>query len=113
LALLPKEQYKTEIREFYKGFKPTWFDITDEVPAFLANTKDFFEKFLVHNKAKPLELYLMLGAAGCGKSTALKQLALKVSDVCDRNVYFVAEHKDNFQELIVELDKRALLIKDS
>ncbi|HEY8035434.1 MAG TPA: SIR2 family protein [Methylobacter sp.] len=106
LALLPKNTSETEIREFYKGFKPTWFDIIDEVPAFLSNSKNFFAIYLADNKAKPLDLYLMLGSAGCGKSTALKQLALKVSDLCDKNVYFVDEYKDNFKQLVVELDTR-------
>lgn len=105
LVSLPKDGRKTEIREFYKGFKPTWFDIMDEVPAFLVKTKEFFEKSLNKNQATPLQLYLILGSAGCGKSTALKQLSLKVSDLGNRNVYFVEEYKDNFKELITELDE--------
>lgn len=106
LALILKPENRSEIREFYKGFKPTWLDITDEVPAQLSNTNSFYKNFLSLNKPKPLEIYLIFGAAGCGKTTALMQLALKISDEGDRNVYFVEEYKDNFSELVSALDAR-------
>jgi len=106
LALMTKPSSKSKIRNFYKGFKPTWFDVMDDVPAFLGNTNKFFNEILSSNKPNPLELHLMFGTAGCGKSTALKQLALKVSDEGDRNVYFLDEYKDSFLDLVVELDYR-------
>nr|WP_305839170.1 hypothetical protein [Photobacterium leiognathi] len=52
----------------------------DEVPAFLSDVHEFFDEFFLDNNPKPLELYLILGSAGCGKTTALKQLALKIAD---------------------------------
>lgn len=106
LSLMKRTGTKSEIRNFYKGFKPSWFDILENVPANLVNTNKFFDDYLKENKPKPLELYILFGAAGCGKTTALKQLALWLADEGNRNVYFIEEYKDNFQNLIVELDYR-------
>jgi hypothetical protein len=106
LALSKEKPKSSEIREFYKGFKPLWFDILDEVPANLRKVSNFFTSKLQKNKPEPLELHILLGTAGCGKTTALKQLALKLADEGDRNVYFLEEYKDNFKDLIRELDNR-------
>ncbi|WP_350608604.1 ATP-binding protein, partial [Pseudoalteromonas sp. MER144-MNA-CIBAN-0113] len=70
------------------------------------NTNKFFDMSLANEKAQPLDLHLLFGGAGCGKTTSLKQLALKVSDEGGRNVYFVEEYKDRLVDLIHELDIR-------
>lgn len=106
LALMERRESKSQIREFYKGFKASWFDVMDEVPAFLYEVKKYFESNLKDGAPKALDLHLLFGSAGSGKSTALKQLALKLADEGERNVYFIEEHKDNFKELIRELDYR-------
>lgn len=106
LALMNRLPSNSQIRDFYKGFKPTWFDITDGVPAYLENIRKFYEDHLINNKASPLDLYLLFGSAGCGKTTALKQIALKIADEGDRNVYFIEEYKDNLIDLVKELDYR-------
>jgi len=103
LALLQEKKVSSKIRDFYKGFKPTWCDILDEIPALLQNTQSFFESFLENNKAQPLDLYVLLGTAGCGKSTALKQIAMKASDLGSRNVYFIEDNSD-IKSLISALD---------
>lgn len=106
LALMNRPPSMSKIRDFYKGFKPTWFDIMDAVPAYLQNTKSFFDDYLANKKANPLDVFLMLGFAGCGKTTALKQIALKIADEGDRNVYYIDEYKDNLVDLVKELDFR-------
>lgn len=106
LALLERKERKSQIREFYKGFKPSWFDVIDEVPAFLYEVSKYFESTLKDSVPKAPELHLLFGSAGSGKSTALKQIALKLADEGLRNVYFIEEHKDNFKELVSELDDR-------
>lgn len=106
LALIGKSDSKSKIRNFYKGFKPTWLDLLDNVPANLSNVENFYQSILLNNSAVELELHILFGTAGCGKTTALKQLALKVADQGIRNVYFIEEYKDNFQDLIRELDNR-------
>lgn len=106
LALLKKETSKSKIKDFYKGFKPTWFDILEGVPAQLSRTLKFFNEALIDHKAKPSELHVLFGGAGCGKSTSLKQLALMISDEGSRNVYYIEEYKDRLVELVHELDIR-------
>ncbi|MFA0401735.1 SIR2 family protein, partial [Vibrio splendidus] len=100
------EKTKSKIKNFYKGFKPTWFDIMEGVPAYLERTSNFYDKCLSANQAKPLDLYVMFGSAGSGKSTALRQLALRLSEEGDRSVYFIEEFKNDLTELISELDYR-------
>ncbi len=106
LALMENNKSKSKIRNFYKGFKPTWFDIMDAVPAFLEKTEGFYETSLSYNKPLPLDLFVMFGTAGAGKSTALRQIALRLSEEGDRHVYYVEEFKSDLQELISELDYR-------
>ena len=100
------DKSKSKIRNFYKGFKPTWFDIMEGVPAYLERTSNFYDKALSANKAKPLDFFVMFGSAGSGKSTALRQLALRLSEEGDRAVYFIEEFKNDLSELISELDYR-------
>ncbi|MBG5894978.1 SIR2 family protein [Proteus mirabilis] len=106
LALIDDIKSNSKIRNFYKGFKPTWFDIMDAVPAFLEKSLNFYESQLANNKPNPLNLYMIFGSAGSGKSTTLKQLALRLSDEGDRPVYYIEEYKSNIQDLISELDYR-------
>ncbi|EKO3890992.1 SIR2 family protein [Vibrio metschnikovii] len=106
LALVENNRSNSKIRNFYKGFKPTWFDIMDGVPAYLEKTSSFYETALASNKPAPLDLFVMYGTAGAGKSTALRQLALRLSEEGDRHVYFIEEFKSDLQDLITELDYR-------
>ncbi|WP_434761877.1 SIR2 family protein [Vibrio fortis] len=106
LALMEKDRSKSKIRNFYKGFKPTWFDIMDGVPALLCKTDDFYRAHLSNNQPAPLDLFVMFGTAGAGKSTALRQLALRLSEEGDRAVYFIDEFKNDLHELVSELDYR-------
>lgn len=70
------------IRLFYKGYKPTWKDILDDVPAQLKNTDKTFQlaldMYLGKNDKKAIFVF---GSAGSGKSTLLKQVALRLSRV--------------------------------
>ena len=104
LTLIDKQHSKSKIREFYKGFKPSWSDILDGVPAELHNVNKFYKN--VTESSSPSDLHLLFGSAGCGKTTALKQLALKLSDLGTNNVYFINEQKENFNELLIELNNR-------
>jgi len=83
------EASKTKVRKFYRGFKPDWIDIADDVPAFLTQTQQFYLKVLsaIDNNQK---LVAAFGPAGSGKTTIIMQVALKISD---RNipVYFIEE----------------------
>lgn len=95
------------IREFYKGFKPSWADIALEVPANLSKVNRFYDVILSDYKHNELGgLYLIKGFAGSGKSTALKQIALRLSKDTNIPVYYLDESKHDFIELITMLDDK-------
>jgi energy-coupling factor transporter ATP-binding protein EcfA2 len=104
LSLLEKSKSLSGFNEFYKGFKPTWQDILEGVPALLTNTSSIYKIF--ESTPLPLSLYLVTGSAGCGKSTTLKQLALHLSDSTNSNVYFVEEYTKTLNKVVEELDER-------
>lgn len=104
ISLLPKTENQSDIRDFFKGFKPSWFDITDEIPALLGKTKKIIYDLFTHSAIMKGQLFLVLGSAGCGKSTTLKQIALIASEKYQINTYYIDEYKENLEELISELD---------
>lgn len=106
LSLLDARE-ESGIREFYKGFKPTWADIVLNIPADLIRTNKFKEIIINDYKYNDLgSLYLIKGSAGSGKSTALKQIALSLSKETDYPVYYLDENKHDFIELIKLLDEK-------
>lgn len=95
------------IREFYKGFKPSWADIVLEVPARLKKVDEFYDIIINDYKHNSLStLYLIKGSAGSGKTTALKKIALDLSNNTDLPVYYLDESKHDFIELISMLDEK-------
>lgn len=74
------------IRDFYKGFYPTWEDIIYKIPAEL----QVLEK-VVRAAREHTPLVVVTGPAGSGKSTLIMQAALKLSDLPSWSVYFVNE----------------------
>lgn len=106
LALIDEGSSNSGVRGFYKGFKPTWRDILDGVPANLKKVRSFYDGCLSGERANPQDLYVLFGAAGCGKSTALKQIALDLCDEGNRSVYFLEEYKEDLESLIKYLDER-------
>ena len=95
--------FSGKIRNFYKGFKPFWDDIIDEVPAELKSTKEFHETVLNASKNND-HLAIVYGPAGSGKTTLLKQIALKIVDNEGIPVFFIEEPIDNLEDVIVELE---------
>ncbi|MEI7217697.1 SIR2 family protein [Pectobacterium carotovorum] len=97
------------IRNFYKGFKPTWKDILDQVPAELDNTKSVYDdisNILCNINDTNINLYCIFGSAGSGKSTIAKQTALKLSEK-NIPVYYVDSINANLKELVAELEKKS------
>jgi len=73
---LPRTQLTVKggsIREFYKGYKPGWKDILDEVPAELSATKKLILN--IGDKSVNGACVALIGPAGCGKTTSLMQAA--------------------------------------
>lgn len=103
--LVPSARAETagRIRDFYRGFKPSWQDIGDGVPANLNAIRGFSKK-LVDTDAQGKAIAL-LGPAGSGKTTALMSAALTLSSSINSPVYFLREPVSDLYDLVVELEK--------
>jgi energy-coupling factor transporter ATP-binding protein EcfA2 len=87
------------IRPFYRGFKPSWRDLLDQVPAELHQYEDIKNE-LLSSASSGIRLVAIIGPAGSGKSTLLKWLALAIAD-SGKRVYFL-EHPPEDPELLVK-----------
>lgn len=102
---ISNESKKTEtdglnsIKDFYRGFKPSWNDVILNVPVTLAKTRNFIEN-LLSDENSFRGLHIILGNAGSGKSTALKQVAVALSVQTNMNVYFLNNDYDDLNEII-------------
>lgn len=98
-----KQRKVVKVENFYKGFKPTWEDVVYDIPVLLRKTLNFIERNNNNfNNAK--KLFAILGNAGSGKSTALKQIALQVMKNSNTPVYFVHNDYDNLFDIVKYLD---------
>ena len=92
-----------KVRDFYRGFKPTWRDILDGVPAELRGTQVAFKRIL---DVKPGEkLFVVYGPAGSGKSTALMQVGLRLAEMSRYPVYYLSEPIRDVRELLNALEE--------
>lgn len=104
LSLLENDEKDIKVKSFYKGYKASWHDILDGIPANLKAFSDFYKEII--NNYEKIRLYTILGPAGSGKSTMLKQIALKIADETNHNVYFLENYSSSLKHLLQELDKR-------
>lgn len=91
------------IRDFYRGFKPTWTEILDQVPAKLDIVNRVVERLL--QSINPERLFVLYGPAGSGKSTALMQIALELSGRTKHPVYFLSAPIKGIRELLRALEE--------
>lgn len=89
----------SHIRDFYKGFYPTWEDIVQNVPAEL----QALEKVVTAARENS-PFTVVTGPAGCGKSTLIMQAALKLSDSPKWSVYFINELPQDLRATLEALD---------
>ncbi len=103
---LPKNtnQSNGKIRDFYKGYKPQWADITEGVPANLHFVSEFLD--LIAQKAEKKKVLALVGPAGSGKTTAIMLCALDLSRKAEHPVYFLREQNANLKEIIECLEER-------
>ncbi|HBR3018955.1 TPA: SIR2 family protein, partial [Klebsiella pneumoniae] len=109
LQIMNERDSGNPIRNFFKGFKPTWKDIIDKVPAELENTRIIYEEIyslLKNQEYSNINLYCIFGSAGSGKTTLAKQIALKISEH-NTPVYYVENINANLKDLINELEKKS------
>lgn len=95
-AEFDKKHGKT--REFYLGFKPTWDEILDGVPAELSFHRDFEKNINTESR-----IHVIVGPAGSGKSTALMMLAKKLS-ISGKNVFYLKEPVAGLKTQISKLE---------
>lgn len=104
LTTLKDPEIDSQIKSFYKGFKPNWFDVMNGVPAVLKAFNDFYRE-IIENEER-CKLFTIKGPAGSGKSTILKQLALRLSDERQSNVYFLDNYSGNLMSLVSDLNTK-------
>jgi GTPase SAR1 family protein len=94
----------SSIKLFYKGFKPTWDDIINEIPATMEDTTAFFcmAEEGISNRRKLISLF---GPAGSGKTTLLKQVSLMLSDTHTNNIFYLEGVPDDIKNLVRELER--------
>jgi energy-coupling factor transporter ATP-binding protein EcfA2 len=100
---LSKKASTGTIREFYKGYKPSWGDIVDEVPASLESFNSFSSVVLDNHNGKTC--IALVGPAGSGKTTALMTTALYISRTTRLPVYFLREAVSDIKNVIISLEQ--------
>lgn len=103
---IPKQvKQKTDgsIRNFYKGYKPQWSDITDEVHANVSTIKEFSK--IIEESHKKNKVIIISGPAGSGKSTTLMASALRLSKNSSDPVYFLREAVSDIKEVVIALEQ--------
>lgn len=106
LSLMREPDSGSPLRNFYKGYKPTWKDILDDVPALLNHTTkalEVIQRTIIEQRK--VFLFCIFGSAGSGKTTMMKQLALKLSEI-NHPVYYLDNINADISSLIYELDKK-------
>ncbi len=88
------------IRKFYKGYKPTWDDILEGIPARLEQYDSFLD-WLINTD---FSCYALIGPAGSGKATMLQMAALELSDKGER-AYYIPSKCVDIGKIIEELEK--------
>lgn len=91
---------KGKTREFYLGFKPTWDEVFEGIPA----TLHFQASIESEVKAKNGRLYSLIGPAGSGKTTSLMLLAKKLSEQGEA-VYYLREPIAHLEKAVKKLDR--------
>jgi energy-coupling factor transporter ATP-binding protein EcfA2 len=104
---LPKDNNDIagSVRTFYKGFRPTWKDIIDGIPA----TLEILESSLRVGRDRSIKdvIIPLVGPAGSGKSTLLMQLLYELSSDSNLEVYFINEPPSKLGKTLEALEKSA------
>lgn len=87
LGNLSEGQSANTVKEFYKGFKPTWVDIATQIPAELDSLAASLKR--IADTQRRNCVIPILGPAGSGKTTLLKQICWKISQTEGWDVFFI------------------------
>lgn len=108
LQVQPTEMRSTDlqpgrIRNFYRGFKPTWSDIADGIPADTDDIKNLVEKIQDALSSK-VQCVVVYGPAGSGKSTACRLAAFQLVRTSAIACYFTPGTNEHLISALEELD---------
>jgi len=90
------------ISDFYKGFRPSWKDIVEEIPARL----DILQKSItiVLSQFRASALLPIVGPAGSGKTTLLMQLCYDLSTTEGVDVFYINQPIDDLAETLEAIE---------
>ena len=92
------------IRNFYRGFKPTWADIEDGIPAHTKNISMLVE-FIKQELLSETQCVVVYGPAGSGKSTATRMAAFEIIRTSDIPCFFSEGTNENILKALIELEQ--------
>jgi hypothetical protein len=92
-----------KVRDFYRGFKPTWRDILEQVPAELHGLRGIVDS--VQKSTVGVNFFVVYGPAGSGKTTILMQAALSIAEKGKFPVYYLFEPIREVRELLDALER--------
>lgn len=99
------------IRDFYKGFKPSWKDIVDSIPAKLEILTLGVSRVQSFDLASNRRLLPVIGPAGAGKTTLLMQVAWQISHDADWSVYFLHSQPQSLLDTLEAIEKTSTTTK--
>ena len=91
------------IRNFYRGFKPTWADIADGIAAHTDDIEKLVEKFQSALSSK-VQCVAVYGPAGSGKSTACRLAAFELVRTSEIPCYFISGTNEHIVPALEELE---------
>ncbi len=91
------------IRNFYKGFQPTWGDIVEGIPAELDILAESLK--LIQETLKQSTVIPFIGPAGSGKTTLLMQTCYALCRSKGMYVYFIQKPKKDLKKTLEALEQ--------
>jgi hypothetical protein len=101
--MVAPEKADRTIRRFYKGFQPTWNDISEGVPAELAVLHETIER--LKRDTEPNVIFPFIGPAGSGKSTLLMQVCYSLCRLEGVRVYYIQEPNGEIKRTLEALEE--------
>ena len=95
------------VRQFYKGFQPTWKDIIDEIPAKLTILDHCISIIEIENQ----KIIPLIGPAGSGKTTLLMMICYQLCRSPEFTVYFLTQPLSKLDKTLEELERASPNVK--
>ena len=92
------------IRNFYRGFKPTWTDIADDIPAYTDDISKL-NKSIRQALTSEIQCVIVYGPAGSGKSTATRMATFDIAKTSDTACFFTPGTNEKILDALIELEQ--------